>query len=402
MTVDRHKPVMNRSNLRVLTAASSGLCLLAMAQASTGAPTVDRKPSIHSLQQAIETRRQQMAIPGASIAVIDGGRIAWARGFGVADVATQRPVTTATLFTANSITKTLTSLAVVKLLAVKDIALDEPVNRYLKGWKIPENNYTAKVPVSFRMLLNHSAALTTPYPDGCCGPKQPLPSLVQLLRGEPPATNPPVTVNGVPGERYAYCNGCYSVLQPALETIAAKPFQTLMEALVLKPAGMNNSTFDDNFFLEDSSSIALPYDADGRVHQQAPMRNPILSTGLLWTTAIDLARFNLAFTRALKGKDDLINQPLAEALILPSSSPTRSLGFFIGNKSAQENPKGDYLFHSGSNIGYLSLSIISKDGQKGAVFLINKGPNPFTTMDLPQYAFITDSLRLISQHDHWQ
>ena len=402
MTIDRYKPAVNRSTGRGLRVVSAGLCLLAIAQASRGAPTDEREPSIHRLQQAIESRRQQMAIPGVSIAVIDGGRIAWARGFGMADVATQRAVTTATLFTANSITKTLTSLAVVKLLAAKAIALDEPVNRYLKGWKIPENNYTAKVPVSFRMLLNHSAALTTPYPDGCCGPKQTLPSLVQVLRGEPPATNPPVTVNGVPGERYAYCNGCYSVLQPALETIAAKPFKSLMEALVLNPAGMENSTFDDTFFLEDTSSIAIAYDADGTVHRKAPMRNPILSTGLLWTTAIDLARFNLAFTRALKGKDDLINQPLAEALILPSSTPTRSLGFFIGDKSAKENPKGDYIYHSGSNIGYLSLSVISKDGQKGAVILINKAPNPFTTTDLPQYAFITDSLKLISEHHHWQ
>ena len=131
------------------------------------------------------------------------------------------------------------------------------------------------------------------------------------------------------------------------------------------------------------------------------MRNPIFSTGLLWTTATDLALFNLAFTRALRGEDNLINQKLAESLIIPSSTPTRSLGFFIGNKNAQEESKGDYIFHSGSNIGYLSLSIISKDGKKGAVILINKGPNPFTTTEIPEYSFITDSLKLISKYNRW-
>ena len=164
---------------------------------------------------------------------------------------------------------------------------------------------------------------------------------------------------------------------------------------------MVNSTFDDKFFLEDSSTIAIPYDSDGTVHKKAPMRNPIFSTGLLWTTATDLALFNLAFTSALRGEDNLINQKLAESLIIPSSTPTRSLGFFIGNKNAQEESKGDYISHSGSNIGYLSLSIISKDGKKGAVILINKGPNPFTTTEIPEYSFITDSLKLISNYNRW-
>ena len=146
------------------------------------------------LQQRIESLREEREIPGASIAVIKGGRIAWARGFGMADQERARPVTKDTLFQAQSITKVLTSLATVKLLASRQIALDEPVNRYLKQWTIPENKYTAKVPVTFRMLLNHTGALSNPYPDGCCGPFEPLPTVLQVLNGLPPATNDPVVV----------------------------------------------------------------------------------------------------------------------------------------------------------------------------------------------------------------
>lgn len=393
--------VINKFAAKVLTVLSSGLFLLIIAKSIIPKPALKTNLSTRRLHSSIESRRREMDIPGASIAVIDNGKIAWAKGFGVADITTKREVTTSTLFTANSITKTLTSLAVVKLLDSKGIALDEPVNRYLKSWKIPKNKFTEKVPVTFRMLLNHTAALTSPYPNGCCGPKEILPTVEQFLNGKPPAKNPPVTVNNVPGEKYTYCNGCYSVLQPAIEAVGDKPFKKLMSELVIQPAKMVNSTFDDNFFLEDSSTIAIPYDSDGSAHKEAPMRNPIFSTGLLWTTATDLARFNLTFTRALRGEDNLINQKLAEALIIPSSTPTRSLGFFIGNKNAQEDPKGNYIYHSGSNIGYLSLSIISKDGKKGAVFLINKGPNPFTENAIPEYTFITDSLKLINTNNHW-
>ena len=353
------------------------------------------------LQQQIETLRKEHDIPGASIAVIENGRIAWARGFGLADLASGRRVTADTLFQAQSITKTLTALATVKLLAAEEIALDEPVNRYLTGWTIPENDFTKKVPVSFRMLLNHTGGLSNPYPDGCCGPGEPLPTLQQVLRGMPPANNQPLTVERVPGTRFNYCNGCYTVLQPALESISQQSFPSLMQELVFTPAGMDNTSFDNTFFLNDTSTIAIPYDVDGKPHGRAPMRHPILSTGLMWSTASDLARFNLAFTKALNSSHPLIDQPLAVQLSIPSSTANRSLGFELGNRDADAKARGGYLFHSGTGNGAVSLSIISLDGNHGAVFLINKGPNPWLTTNIPQYDFIKSSLKLINTHQDW-
>ena len=359
------------------------------------------EPLLTPLQQRIETLRREHDIPGASIAVIKNGRIAWARGFGLADLASGRPVTADTLFQAQSITKTLTALATVKLLAAEEIALDEPVNRYLTGWTIPENDFTKKVPVSFRMLLNHTGGLSNPYPDGCCGPKETLPTLQQVLRGMPPANNQPLTVERVPGTRFNYCNGCYTVLQPTLESISQQAFPSLMQELVLTPAGMDDTSFDNTFFLNDTSTIAIPYDVDGKPHGRAPMRHPILSTGLMWSTASDLARFNLAFTKALNSGHPLIDQPLAVQLSIPSSTANRSLGFELGNRDADAKARGGYLFHSGTGNGAVSLSIISIDGNHGAVFLINKGPNPWLTTNIPQYAFIKSSLKVINTEGNW-
>lgn len=376
------------------TLASSGLLL--GVPASANASTL-----LTPLQQGIETLLKEHDIPGASIAVIENGRIAWARGFGLADLARGRPVTADTLFQAQSITKTLTALATVKLLAAEEIALDEPVNRYLTGWTIPENDFTKKVPVSFRMLLNHTGGLSNPYPDGCCGPKETLPTLQQVLRGMPPANNQPLTVERVPGTRFNYCNGCYTVLQPALESISQQAFPSLMQELVLTPAGMDDTSFDNTFFLNDTSMIAIPYDVDGKPHGRAPMRHPILSTGLMWSTASDLARFNLAFTKALNSGHPLIDQPLAVQLSIPSSTANRSLGFELGNRDADAKARGSYLFHSGTGNGAVSLSIISLDGNHGAVFLINKGPNPWLTTNIPQYAFIKSSLKVINTEGNW-
>jgi hypothetical protein len=151
---------------------------------------------------------------------------------------------------------------------------------------------------------------------------------------------------------------------------------------------MDSSKFDNEFFLSDRSSIALPYDPEHVVYQNAPMRNPILSTGTLWTTASDLARFNLHLTEALS------------EIVLPSSTETRALGFYIGNKDAQTQADGGYIWHTGSNIGYLTISIISKDGQHGAVILINVSPE-WDAREYPQFAFITETLAVINRYYDW-
>ena len=98
-------------------------------------------------------------------------------------------------------------------------------------------------------------------------------------------------VERIPGRRFDYCNGCNTVLQTALESISQQPFPALIQELVLKPAGIVSSTFSNDFVLNDSSTIASPYDVDDQPHRRAPMRNSILSTGLMWSTASDLARF---------------------------------------------------------------------------------------------------------------
>jgi len=358
-----------------------------------GAPPVPLVERIHQNLAAFQ-------IPGASIAVIQKGEIAWASGFGYADLSKQRAVNKDTLFQAASITKTLTSLATIKTLDQEHISLDAAVNNYLTRWKIPSNTLTNAAPVSFRMLLNHTGGISNPYPDGCCAPDYPLPSLIQVFRGEAPATNPPLVAATLPGAEYQYCNGCYAILQGALEDISGRDFNALLIQAVLNPAQMKSSRFDNEFFLIDDSSIALPYAPNHVVYRNAPMRNPILSTGLLWATASDLARFNLYVTEALNGDTDLISQALARQLVLPSSTETRTLGFYIGNKNAETQADGEYIFHTGSNIGYLTISIISMDGQHGAVILINVSPE-WDAREYPQFSFITATLSEINKFYGW-
>ena len=81
----------------------------------------------------------------------------WAKGYGQADVTAKSPVTTETLFQAASISKPVTAFAVMRLVDAGKLSLDEDVNRYLKSWKVPDNEFTHGRPVTLRALLSHTS-----------------------------------------------------------------------------------------------------------------------------------------------------------------------------------------------------------------------------------------------------
>src|SRR5262249_44546830 len=145
-----------------------------------------------------------------------------------------------TLFQAASISKPVTAMAVVRMAQEGRLGLDQPVNELLKRWKLPENEFTVARKVTVRDLLSHTAGATVGgfpgYPAGT-----PLPSLLEILDGKPPANTPPIRVDSVPGPTYRYSGGGYTVLRLMLEDVSGQPFDELMRKMVLEPLGMMHS-----------------------------------------------------------------------------------------------------------------------------------------------------------------
>ncbi len=105
-------------------------------------------------------RMKERRVPGLSVAVINNYRIEWAKGYGLADSQSATPVTPETLFQAASISKPVTAVAALKLVEQGALDLDRDVNRQLKSWHVPENEFTRKHPVDLRGLLSHTAGMT--------------------------------------------------------------------------------------------------------------------------------------------------------------------------------------------------------------------------------------------------
>ncbi|MBX2874095.1 MAG: beta-lactamase family protein, partial [Saprospiraceae bacterium] len=190
----------------------------------------------------IEERLKELGIPGVSIAVINEGEIEWARGYGMADVSEDRPVTSETLFLAGSISKPITALRAHQLVEEGVLSLDSNVNNYLTSWKLPENEFTAKKKVTTRRILNHTAGLTVwGFPGYDKGDT--IPNAAEVLDGK--GNTDPVRVYKEPGESWMYSGGGYTIMQLMITDLDRKPFPDLMQQHVLKPLGMTSSTFEN-------------------------------------------------------------------------------------------------------------------------------------------------------------
>ena len=320
----------------------------------------------------IEERMAHYGVPGVSIAVIKDNKIEWMKSYGVVNRDTKVPVTDKTLFQAGSISKPVASYGALRTVEEGKINLDANVNMYLKSWKLPDNEFTATKKVALKHLLSHTGGLTVHGFPGY-SPDLTVPTLIQVLNGEPPANTAPIRVDKVPEQSFRYSGGGYCIMQQMLIDIEGKPFPQIMKEKVLHPLEMNNSTYDQPLTGEQLKMAASGYLPDGTMTKGERHTYPEMAAAGLWTTAEDLAKFAINIQQTLQGKSTaVLSKAMAEKMITPFVTNYEGLGIFLTKK------KDDLYFgHGGWDEGFSSEMIAhSKDGY-GVVVLTNSNHPEF-------------------------
>ena len=187
---------------------------------------------------------ERFHVPGVSIAVIKDFKIHWAKGYGVADVTTNRMVDTTTAFQAASISKPVTAMATVRLAQEGRLSLDQDINPLLPSWHVPESDLNRTQPVTPRSLLSHTSGSDDGFGFPGFDPTAPRPTVVQVLNGEAPSTIGPVRFVRPPFTGQKYSGGGTEIIQLALTDLTGQPFAELMRQKVLEPLGMTASSYD--------------------------------------------------------------------------------------------------------------------------------------------------------------
>lgn len=338
--------------------------------ARPAAPTVraqDAFTRVESISTYVPSVLKQYNVPGVSVAVFRNFEIEWARGFGVANVDTKAPVDSLTLFQAASISKPVAALAVLRLAREGRLDLDRNVNEYLTSWKLPENEFTATKPVTLRAILSHTAGLTVGgfkgYEAGA-----PVPTVPQLLDGNPPANSQAVRVTKPVGVKWEYSGGGTTIMQQLLVDVLKTPFPEIMRRYSLEPAGMNFSTYEQPLPARMAPFASAGHEK-GAVIKGERHTYPEMAAAGLTTTASDLARFGIAIQKARLGVESgLISQDLANAMVTPVLPDSFGLGFESFRKDDADKK---FFGHTGGNAGYRCWLLITKNGGNGVVILTN-------------------------------
>jgi CubicO group peptidase (beta-lactamase class C family) len=264
--------------------------------------------------RALAARMASLKTPGVSVAVINGGAIEWAKGYGIVEAGGTTPVTPQTLFQAASISKPVAALAALLLVEQGKLSLDQDVNERLTSWKVPENEFTKGEKITLRRLLSHSAGLTVSgFPGYAAG--APVPTLVQILDGQKPANTAAIRADVVPGAIWRYSGGGYTVMQQLLMDATGRPFPPLLADLVLRPIGMGDSTYEQPLPEARRAAAASGHRTSGDVLPGRFHTYPEMAAAGLWTTPTDLAKFLIEIQRAAQGRSTVLTAAMAREMI---------------------------------------------------------------------------------------
>ncbi len=313
----------------------------------------------------LRERMEAYDVPGISIAVLEGGRIVWAGGYGVMDVEAEGPVTAETLFQAASISKPVAATAALRLVEEGLLELDAPVNDYLKRWKIPENAFTLENPVTLRHLLTHTGGLTVHGFPGYALTDE-VPSTVQVLDGADPANTGPIRVDTLPGSLWRYSGGGYTVMQLLLEDVTGMPFPRILREKVLDPVGMSLSSYEQPLPPARAGYAASSHLADGTGGDGQWHLYPEMAAAGLWTNPSELARLALEIQAAYHGETGRVLSPeMARAMLTPGIGDW-GLGFGVQGEGDEAR-----FSHGGSNYGFKAQFMAYMEGGRGAFIMTN-------------------------------
>ncbi|MGN4443675.1 serine hydrolase domain-containing protein [Bacillus cereus group sp. MYBK79-1] len=187
-----------------------------------------------ALDKYIEKFIKEQNIPGASVAIVHKKDVFFTKTIGITGES-EKKVTSKTPFAIGSISKSLTALAIVKLIEDKKLKLEDPVQRYLSWFKLKDSQISSTITIQH--LLTHTSGIST-YEGLALSDKQSKNSTA-LKENVMKLSN--VKLTAPPGEKYQYSNANYIVLGAIIEGVTNETYSSYMKKHIFQPLNMNGA-----------------------------------------------------------------------------------------------------------------------------------------------------------------
>jgi CubicO group peptidase (beta-lactamase class C family) len=323
---------------------------------------------VHSLAGQAMAR---YGLAGVAVAVVRPGAPRAVDCRGVADTRTARLVEADTVFRIASVTKTMTGIGLMQLRESGRFGLDDPVNEYLKSFRI--ESPPGWPDVTFRHLLTHTAGIgqiprlsdvVHPAAFGIDEPGSGGVDLAALYRG---ALRPEIPAGG----KWAYANHGFAVAGQLVQDISGVPLPEYLRDRVFDPLGMSRT----DYLRTDRVAGDVGTGYRVRKGQLRPVRDydrSLLGPGAVRSTVSDMATYAEALLRTGAGQEGLIlRQETLTEMWAPQFSPDprvpgMGLAFFLHDFDGRR-----VVGHDGNLPGFASALLLAPDDQAGVVVLTN-------------------------------
>ncbi len=320
--------------------------------------------------------------PGLGVAMVKQGRTILARGYGMADIAAQRPVNADTLFHIASVSKTVTATAAMMLAQDGRFGFDDAVNDHL-DFKVVHPRFP-DTPITIRQLMTHTSGIDDKVyyaTDAFSNTGDPVIGLRDFLTGYL-----------TPGGQWYDADGCfaaqpgtvwkYSNVAVALLGYLAGRFGDDLKALTQKrlfaPLGMHDTSW--TYAGLDPARVATPYNTSGDTPEALPPTGyPDWPAGLLRTSPNDFARFLAIYTTggALDGTTylsaDTLTTMLAPQPVLPDPADPSISQALIWSWRQFDSYK--VFLHGGGDPGASTLAMVDPDHGTAILIFANGAGN---------------------------
>ena len=305
--------------------------------------------------------------PGAAILVTKNDKVIFRKGYGLATLNPDKPVTPDMVFRIGSITKQFTSTAILKLAEQGKIDLNADITKYLTDFSTPGKTVTVE------QLLNHTSGIKsyTSLPEAMS--KKGLyispADMMKIIHSQPS--------DFAPNDQWLYNNSGYFLLGMIIEKVSGVTYGEYVAKNLFKPAGMKSSFTDDSNLPANTTkgyvkSNATEFKAADYIHPSIPY-----SAGAIFSTVDDLWKWNQAiFSHKLVKKESL------EKAWTPTKLNSGKLVGYGYAWSLGRLADDKVIGHGGAIDGYLTMEIYVPD-QKIYVCILSNS----MTVNPEEYAY---------------
>ena len=299
--------------------------------------------------------------PGAALSIIKDGKIIYSKGYGMADLEHDIPVTDSTIFYIGSVSKQFVTMCILLLEEQGKLKLNDKVQKYLSDFPEYES------PITIQHFIHHTSGVRDNLTLWELAGNSILDhidkeEMYQMIKRQK-------TLNFPPGEKYLYSNSCYFMLALIIEKVSGESLKSFAQKNIFQPLSMNHTFFgDDNTKIIKNRAFSYNTTKDGFTNNI--MRFDLVGSGGLYSNIKDMYLWDQNFYNNKLGKRNmaLINKMHQDGLLNNGQSCGYAYALHNGTYRGLKT-----VSHGGALAGYRSFYLRFPQENLSIVILGNLG-----------------------------